>query len=102
MLFGPSGGGKSTLLRTLNRLNDLADLRLQGGQVWLDGVDILDPAINVIDLRRKVGMVFSRPALLPLSIYDNIVYGLRRGRRAEQGAPGSNGGTGPAPGGAVG
>ena len=77
VLFGPSGGGKSTLLRTLNRLNDLADLRLQGGHVWLDGVDILEPAINVIALRRKVGMVFSRPALLPLSIYENIAYGLR-------------------------
>jgi phosphate transport system ATP-binding protein len=77
VLFGPAGGGKSTLLRTLNRLNDLADLRLQGGHVWLDEVDILDPTLNVIDLRRKVGMVFSRPALLPLSIYENVVYGLR-------------------------
>ncbi len=77
VLFGPSGGGKSTLLRTLNRLNDLADLRLQSGHVWLDGVDILDPALNVIALRRKVGMVFSRPAPLPLSIYENIAFGLR-------------------------
>jgi phosphate transport system ATP-binding protein len=76
VLFGPSGGGKSTLLRTLNRLNDLAGLKIQSGHVWLDGVDILDPATNVIDLRRRVGMVFSRPALLPLSIYENVAYGL--------------------------
>jgi phosphate transport system ATP-binding protein len=77
VLFGPAGGGKSTLLRTLNRLNDLADLRVQSGHVWLDGVDILDPGTNVIALRRQVGMVFSRPAPLPLSIYENIAYGLR-------------------------
>jgi phosphate transport system ATP-binding protein len=77
VLFGPAGGGKSTLLRTLNRLNDLADLRVQKGHIWLDGDDILAPQTNVIALRRRVGMVFSRPALLPLSIYENIVYGLR-------------------------
>lgn len=77
VLFGPAGGGKSTLLRTLNRLNDLADLQVQRGHVWLDDIDILDPALNVITLRRKVGMVFSRPALLPLSIYENVAYGLR-------------------------
>ena len=77
VLFGPSGGGKSTLLRTLNRLNDLADVHVQSGHVWLDKIDILDPELNVINLRRKVGMVFSRPALLPLSIYENVAYGLR-------------------------
>jgi phosphate transport system ATP-binding protein len=77
VLFGPAGGGKSTLLRTLNRLNDLADLRIQSGHVWLDGVDLLDPTLNVIALRRRVGMVFSRPAPLPLSIYENVAYGLR-------------------------
>jgi len=77
VLFGPAGGGKSTLLRTLNRLNDLADLRVQSGRVLLDGEDILSPTVNVIALRRRIGMVFSRPALLPLSIYENVVYGLR-------------------------
>jgi phosphate transport system ATP-binding protein len=77
VLFGPAGGGKSTLLRTLNRLNDLAGLLMQSGHVWLDKTDILDPDLNVINLRRKVGMVFSRPALLPLSIYENVAYGLR-------------------------
>lgn len=89
VLFGPAGGGKSTLLRTLNRLNDLAGLKVQSGHVWLDGIDILDPATNVIDLRRRVGMVFSRPALLPLSIYENVAYGLsvageRRKARLDQ------------------
>ena len=77
VLFGPAGGGKSTLLRTLNRLNDLADLSVQSGHVWLDDIDILDPNLNVIDLRRRVGMVFSRPSLLPLSVYENVAYGLR-------------------------
>jgi phosphate transport system ATP-binding protein len=77
VLFGPAGGGKSTLLRTLNRLNDLAGLRVQSGRVLLDGHDLLSPLTNVIALRRRVGMVFSRPALLPLSIYENVVYGLR-------------------------
>ncbi len=77
VLFGPAGGGKSTLLRTLNRLNDLAELRVQSGRVLLDGFDILSRSTHVIALRRRVGMVFSRPALLPLSIYENIVYGLR-------------------------
>jgi phosphate transport system ATP-binding protein len=77
VFFGPAGGGKSTLLRTLNRLNDLADVRRQTGNVWIDGVDILAPTTDVIALRRRVGMVFSRPAPLPLSIYENIAYGLR-------------------------
>jgi phosphate transport system ATP-binding protein len=77
VLFGPAGGGKSTLLRTLNRLNDLAGLRLQSGRVLLDGFDILAKNTHVIALRRRIGMVFSRPALLPLTIYENIVYGLR-------------------------
>jgi len=77
VLFGPAGGGKSTLLRALNRLNDLADVSQAQGTVLLNGVNILDPETNVIELRRKVGMVFSRPAPLPLSIYENVIYGLR-------------------------
>jgi phosphate transport system ATP-binding protein len=75
-IFGPGGGGKSTLLRTLNRLNDLADVELISGKVLLNDVNILDRKINVMELRRKVGMVFSRPLPLPLSIYDNACYGL--------------------------
>jgi phosphate transport system ATP-binding protein len=77
ILFGPAGGGKSTLLRTLNRLNDLADLKRQTGHVWMDDLDILSPSVDVTALRRRVGMVFSRPAPLPLSVYENIAYGLR-------------------------
>jgi phosphate transport system ATP-binding protein len=76
VLFGPSGGGKSTLLRTLNRLNDLADVQKVTGKVLFNGEDILSETINVTKLRRKVGMVFSRPVALPLSIYDNVAYGL--------------------------
>ena len=77
VLFGPAGGGKSTLLRTLNRLNDLANPRVQTGHVYFNGIDILGRNTNVIQLRRQVGMVFSRPAPLPLSVYENIAYGLR-------------------------
>lgn len=77
VLFGPSGGGKSTLLRTLNRLNDQADVASQRGRILLDGEDILDPDLDVIRLRRRVGIVFAQPVPLPMSIYDNIVYGLR-------------------------
>ena len=76
MLFGPAGGGKSTLLRVLNRLNDLADVVELSGKVLINGENILDPACNAIQLRRKVGMVFSRPVPLPLTIYQNVSYGL--------------------------
>ncbi len=76
VLFGPAGGGKSTLLRVLNRLNDLADVTLVAGKVLLDGENILDPKTDVIRLRRKVGMVFARPVTLPLSIRGNLTYGL--------------------------
>jgi phosphate transport system ATP-binding protein len=76
VLFGPAGGGKSTLLRTLNRLNDLADVTDVSGHVWLEGTDILDPDIDTIALRRRVGIVFARPVVLPMSIRQNITYGL--------------------------
>ena len=86
VLFGPSGGGKSTLLRTLNRLNDLADVVYTSGKILLNGVDILDPQVDVIELRRKVGIVFSRPIPLPLTVYDNVSYGLKMAgiRKKEQ------------------
>ena len=77
VLFGPAGGGKSTLLRTINRLNDLADVESISGKIWFNGQDILDPRLDVIELRRKVGIVFSRPIPLPLSIYENVSYGLQ-------------------------
>ena len=76
VLFGPAGGGKSTLLRVFNRLNDLTDIKEISGQVLLNGQNILDPKLDLIELRRKVGIVFSRPVPLPLTIYQNISYAL--------------------------
>jgi len=76
VVFGPAGGGKSSLLRTLNRLNDLADVVHREGTVKIDGIDIYQPGYDVIQLRREVGMVFARPVVLPLSIRDNLTYGL--------------------------
>ncbi len=76
VLFGPAGSGKSTLLRTFNRLNDLADVKNTNGQVIYNGENILDPKINVNELRKKIGIVFSRPITLPLTIYENVSYGL--------------------------
>ena len=66
-LIGPAGGGKSTFLRALNRLNDLADVAEVSGKVLIDDIDVLDPELDVIALRRKVGIVFSRPLPLPLN-----------------------------------
>ena len=76
VLFGPAGGGKSSLLRVLNRLNDLADVTRMEGEVLLDGENILNPKTDVINLRRRVGMVFARPVVLPMSIRENLTYGL--------------------------
>lgn len=76
VFFGPAGGGKSTLLRVLNRLNDLADVVHISGQVLLDGQNILDRSVDVINLRRRIGMVFARPVVLPMSIRQNLTYGL--------------------------
>jgi phosphate transport system ATP-binding protein len=76
VLFGPAGGGKSTLLRAINRLNDLTDVRRLEGHIWLDGVDVLNPAVDVIALRRRVGMVFARPVVLPMTVRQNVTYGL--------------------------
>ena len=81
VLFGPAGGGKSTLLRTLNRLNDLSDVSQISGSVTLinnDGsaTDLLDPRLDVIALRRRVAMVFARPIVLPMTIRENLTYGL--------------------------
>lgn len=76
VLFGPAGGGKSTLLRCLNRLNDLTEVKSLSGRILLDGENILDSKTDTIALRRKVGMVFARPVVLPMSISQNITYGL--------------------------
>jgi phosphate transport system ATP-binding protein len=74
-LIGPSGCGKSTFLRTLNRMNETIRNTRVRGQVLLDGQDILH--MDVVGLRRRVGMVFQRPNPFPKSIYDNVAYGLR-------------------------
>jgi phosphate transport system ATP-binding protein len=76
VLFGPAGGGKSTFLRVVNRLNDLADVVHLSGRVTLDGENILSSKTDVIALRRKIGMVFARPVVLPLSIRGNVTYGI--------------------------
>jgi phosphate transport system ATP-binding protein len=76
-IFGPAGGGKSTLLRLLNRLNDLISGRHLEGRVLLDGEDIYVPGVDVHALRRRVGMVFATPVPLPMSIRQNLTYGPR-------------------------
>jgi phosphate transport system ATP-binding protein len=76
VLFGPAGGGKSSLLRCINRLNDLTEVKISSGRILIDGENVMDPGIDVIALRRKVGMVFARPVVLPLTIRGNLTYGL--------------------------
>lgn len=77
VIFGPAGGGKSTLLRVINRLNDLVDNKQMTGRVLLDGQDIYAKVVDVTALRRKVGIVFAQPLPLPLSIRANLEYGPR-------------------------
>ncbi|MCJ7729241.1 MAG: phosphate ABC transporter ATP-binding protein PstB [Sedimentisphaerales bacterium] len=76
-IIGPSGCGKSTLLRCFNRMNDLVENIKVEGKIVIEGQDILDPATDLISLRRKVGMVFQRPNVFDLSIYNNLRFGLR-------------------------
>ena len=80
---GPSGCGKTTLLRCFNRMNDLIDgAHISAGKIELEGHDINAPDVDVVELRRRVGMVFQRPNPFPKSIFDNVAYGLReRGSR---------------------
>jgi phosphate transport system ATP-binding protein len=76
--IGPSGCGKSTLLRCFNRMNDLLDhARITAGTIKIEGVDINGPKVDVIELRKRVGMVFQKSNPFPKSIYENIAYGLR-------------------------
>jgi phosphate transport system ATP-binding protein len=76
-IIGPSGCGKSTFLRSFNRMNDLiSNIRMEG-EISIDGQNIISPDINVVDLRRNVGMVFQHPNPFPKSIFDNIAYGLK-------------------------
>ncbi len=74
-MIGPSGCGKSTFLRTLNRMNDTIDICRVEGQILLDGEDIYDPRLDVVQLRARVGMVFQKPNPFPKSIYENVIYG---------------------------
>ena len=76
-LIGPSGCGKSTFLRCLNRMNDAIPGTRMQGRVLLDGQDIYAPDIEVVDLRRRVGMVFQRPNPFPQSVFDNVAFGPR-------------------------
>jgi len=88
-LIGPSGCGKTTFLRSLNRMNDLIDGARVTGLVELDGRDIYAPDVDVVYLRKTVGMVFQRPNPFPMSIYDNVafgprVHGVRQKRRLDE------------------
>jgi len=76
-LIGPSGCGKSTFLRVLNRMNDLIDHVRIEGEVVIDDVNIYDRQIDVVNLRKRIGMVFQKSNLFPKTIYENIVYGLK-------------------------
>ena len=87
-IIGPSGCGKSTVLRTLNRMTDLVPNARASGSIMLDGTNILDPDLDPVDIRRRVGMVFQRPNPFPKSIYDNVAFGPRlygaRGRPLDE------------------
>ena len=76
-IIGPSGSGKSTLLRSINRMTDLVPSARAEGEVILDGTNVLDRQVDVVEVRRQVGMVFQRPNPFPKSIFDNVAYGPR-------------------------
>jgi phosphate transport system ATP-binding protein len=76
-LIGPSGCGKSTFIRTLNRMNDVVPATRLEGEILVDGTSILGSKVDVVELRKRIGMVFQKPNPFPKSIFDNIAYGLR-------------------------
>ena len=78
-VFGPARSGKTTLLKSLNRLTDLIFGTRHTGAIFLDGMDIYDPKVDLTQLRRRIGMVFDLPIPLPMSIFDNIAYGPKLG-----------------------
>ena len=80
-LIGPSGCGKSTFLRCMNRMNDLLEDVTITGSFTFENQDIYAPNVDVVDLRKKVGMVFQQPNPFPFSVYDNVAYGLRLGKK---------------------
>jgi phosphate transport system ATP-binding protein len=83
-LIGPSGCGKSTFLRWINRMNDLIPGATASGHLRLGDIDLLDEDLDVVDLRRRVGMVFQKPNPFPKSIHDNVAFGLRLSRRMKR------------------
>ncbi len=76
-MIGPSGCGKSSLLRCFNRMNELVETARVTGRIVLDGEDIMDPSMPLVTLRKRVGMVFQRPNPFPLSVFENVAFGLR-------------------------
>jgi phosphate transport system ATP-binding protein len=76
-IIGPSGCGKSTHLRVYNRIYELYRDQRASGEVWLDGVNILSPAQDVMELRKKIGMIFQKPTPFPMSVFENVAYGLK-------------------------
>ena len=76
-IIGPSGTGKSVFLRTLNRMNDVISTFRKEGTILLDGEDIYNPKMDVVDIRKRVGMVFQKPNPFPKSIFENVAYGMR-------------------------
>jgi len=85
VFFGPAAGGKTTLLRLINRLNDMIDDTRMTGRVLLDGKNVYDPGTNVESLRRRVGMVFALPLPLPGTVRENVTYGLKLAGRRDSG-----------------
>ncbi len=87
-IIGPSGCGKSTLLRSINRMTDLVPNARAEGRILLDGENLLDPGVDVVAVRRRIGMVFQQPNPFPKSVYDNVAYGPRlygvRGRALDE------------------
>jgi phosphate transport system ATP-binding protein len=77
VILGPSGCGKTTLLKSINRFLDLSENVRISGQIFVDGEDIYDPKMDVIELRKRIGLLAQRPYSLPMSIYDNVAYGMR-------------------------
>jgi len=86
VIMGPSGCGKTTLLKTLNRFLELTDDTRLNGEVFIDGEDIYTPGVDVTEIRKKTGLLAQRPYPLPMSIYDNVAYGLRIHNMCRKGA----------------
>ncbi|MFH1625953.1 MAG: ATP-binding cassette domain-containing protein, partial [Pseudomonadota bacterium] len=76
-LIGPSGCGKTTFLRCLNRMHDLYPGNRYEGEIWMDGENILEEGVDLIGLRSRIGMVFQKPTPFPMSIFENIAFGLK-------------------------